>query len=74
MRVACWVLLWLEERVKVPKAALHVCIGRHLLESHLREDFPELRPNLPHDNNHISATPGIAWHMRYLLISHADAP
>ncbi len=27
--------------------ALHKSIGGHLLESHLREDLPELRPHLP---------------------------
>ena len=41
-----WVLLRLEESVKVPEAALHEVVGRHLRETHLKEDLPVLRPNL----------------------------
>ncbi len=46
MCVTGWVLLGLEERVKVPEATFHVVVGRHLLKAHLREDLPELRPDL----------------------------
>ena len=46
VRVARRVLLRLEQGVKVPEAALHVVVGRHLLEAHLGEDLPELRPDL----------------------------
>ena len=42
MCITCGVLLWLEERIKVPEAAFHVGVGGHLLEAHLCEDLPEL--------------------------------
>ena len=46
MCVAGRMLLRLEQRVEVPEAALHVVVGRHLLEAHLCEDLAELSPNL----------------------------
>lgn len=46
MLVACWVLLGLEERVKVPEGALNEVVGWHLSEPHLQEDLPELGADL----------------------------
>jgi hypothetical protein len=40
------VLLGLEQGVKVPEAALHVVVGRHLGEAELKEDLPVFRPHL----------------------------
>lgn len=46
MGIPSRVLLWLEQRVKVPEAALHPLVGGHLLKAHLREDLAKLRANL----------------------------
>ncbi len=40
------VLLGLEQGVKVPEAALHVVVGRHLGEAELKKDLPVFSPNL----------------------------
>jgi hypothetical protein len=40
------VLLGLEQGVKVPEAALHVVVGRHLGEAQLKKDLPVFRPHL----------------------------
>ena len=34
--------LGLEEGVEVPEGGLHISLGRHFVESHLKEDFAEL--------------------------------
>jgi hypothetical protein len=39
-------LLWLEECVKVPEAALYIVVGGHFCEAHLGEDLTVLRTNL----------------------------
>lgn len=41
-----WVLLRLEQTVKVPETALHIVVGGHLLEAHLGEDFAVLAAHL----------------------------
>jgi hypothetical protein len=46
VRVARRVLLRLEQRIEIPEAALHIVVGGHLLETHLREDLAELRAHL----------------------------
>ena len=46
MGIAGRVLLGLEQAVEVPEAVLHPRVGVHLLETHLHEYFPELRPDL----------------------------
>jgi hypothetical protein len=40
------VLLGLEQGVKVPEAALHVVVGRHLGKAELKEDLPVFSPHL----------------------------
>jgi len=46
VRVACRVLLWLEQRIKVPERGLHIVVGGHFGEAHLGEDLAELRAHL----------------------------
>ena len=46
VRISRRMLLWLEEGVKIPEAALHVIVGGHLLEAHLDENLPELTAHL----------------------------
>lgn len=46
MGVTSRVLLRLKQRIKVPEAALHPLIGRHLLKPHLCKDLSKLRSNL----------------------------
>ena len=44
--VSSGMLLGLKKGVKVPEAAFHEVVGRHLRETHLQEDLPEFRANL----------------------------
>jgi hypothetical protein len=46
VRVAGWVLLRLEQGIKVPEGGLHVVVGGHLLKAHLGEDLAELGAHL----------------------------
>lgn len=46
MGITSRVSLRLEEGVKVPEGTLHISIGLHLLESHLKEDLNKLLPCL----------------------------
>ena len=46
MGIPSWVLLRLEECVKVPEGGFHKTIGWHLGEAHLEENVPELGTNL----------------------------
>ena len=46
MGISGWMLLRLEEGVKVPKGGFHKTIGWHLREAHLEENVPELGSNL----------------------------
>ena len=39
-------IIYLEECIKVPKAALDIVVGRHLCKSHLQEDLSILGPDL----------------------------
>mmetsp|Transcript_10987 Transcript_10987/g.16611 ORF Transcript_10987/g.16611 Transcript_10987/m.16611 type:complete len:214 (-) Transcript_10987:109-750(-) len=36
--IACWMLLWLKQRIKIPKRGLHVAIGLHLFKTHIQQD------------------------------------
>mmetsp|Transcript_23048 Transcript_23048/g.75139 ORF Transcript_23048/g.75139 Transcript_23048/m.75139 type:complete len:313 (-) Transcript_23048:55-993(-) len=46
VRVACGVLLRLDERVEVPERRFHKVVRRHLLEPELEKDVPELLSHL----------------------------
>ncbi len=44
MCIACWMLLGLEEGIKVPERALNIGVGWHLLEAHFQKDLSESTP------------------------------
>lgn len=44
--ITSWMLLRLKQSIKIPKAALDIVIGRHLLKPHLDKDLAELTPDL----------------------------
>lgn len=55
MSITRRVLLWLEQSIEIPEAALHEVIRGHLLEAHLGEDLLELGP-------HLMFGPSITWY------------
>ena len=52
--VACWVLLRLEQRVKVPERRLDVSTGGHLFETHLEEHVAAFLQQRSEENQRMS--------------------
>ena len=51
-----WVLLWLEQCIKVPETRFNKVVGWHLSEAHLKENLTVFRPDLGRNPCHVSGS------------------